>query len=84
MARTPGSEERLGGGANALRRREPRRGGRRAVAQLGRHGRLAAAHRAAHAPRAAATRPGPSQDEGMTHFIIQSSSPVLIETIFKL
>lgn len=57
------AQERLGGGADALRGRQPVRGGRHAAAP---HGRLhaAAAHRPAHAPRARAARPGASQDEG--------------------
>lgn len=62
MAGAARAQERLGGGADALRGRQPVRGGRHAAAP---HGRLhaAAAHRPAHAPRARAARPGASQDE---------------------
>lgn len=63
VARAASSEERLGRGADALRGREPGRGGRHAAAP-GRRLHAAAAHRAAHAPRARPARPGAPQDEG--------------------
>lgn len=69
VARAAGAEERLCCGADALRGRQPRGGGRHAAAL---HGRLhaAASHSAAHAPRARTARPGASQDEGMSYTLI--------------
>lgn len=64
VARAARPQERLGGGADALCGRQPQRGGGRAGAQRRRHRRLAAAHRAAHAPRARAARPSAQKDEG--------------------